>query len=453
VSDALHPDHAYASIVLELDGDQAPTKVDRWAEGPAEFPFRARSEAGGDDRRSDASRRSTYFHERINRVLYPLDDRALPRRRWTTTSVRIPGATIDHLEYFELPLSDRLHGRMLILHADLTGDDPAAALRRLVRTGPGREALRAALEPVTGPLTFAPVRGVHVVFARVPVPVAELDQRPAPERWSPYEQLLWNYASASTPETFEADSGRREVTEARLHLSTDWQALVLRDGMAFLAGPREAGGPYSDFVATTAPVNVRALYLDIALLFALQRWALRRLADELFDISSAQQNESPLHALHTFQRELLAFRNRVWWDVIAGNTRANRMLELLQHHSGLPRQLQTLVDESESVVAATETFTRIEAEERQRREDTMIGFVATVAAPTGVIAALMAVATTPSWAAFGLTLLLSVVAVTLLLWRFPELARGMRTLGRSRGSKPTTPRRPRRGQRRRGRSG
>ncbi|NED82487.1 hypothetical protein G3I76_20605, partial [Streptomyces sp. SID11233] len=52
--------------------------------------------------------------------------------------------------------------------------------------------------------------------------------------WETRDQWLWRLASATPPRDFPPDPEDRTLFAGRVRFSADWQALVLRDGAAFL---------------------------------------------------------------------------------------------------------------------------------------------------------------------------------------------------------------------------
>jgi hypothetical protein len=330
-----------AALVLPME---APVPIKHgWELGPWPIPFSGKA--------ADAPTRSTYFEQRAAGVLY---SQKKGRRRLHRQADRhlFGPFRLEALEWLETFDHSALAG-LLLLH--VCGVEEAATVlhpwSELVRWRldedpsiqpaegqgdpmPASRAIRIALEEELG----APVaiQRLH----RSPWRMAYLDQVPTDTPPFPGTELspveAWQFALASglSPGSFTPSPGQvAELQAARIELSSDWSAMVLRDGAAFL-GHADVN-PH--FVATVAGPYTRSIYTDALLLGVLQGMTLIDLTDRLASLDDPARHP---RAVERLDAEFSRFRNRLWWQHLSHGGPGNALILAHQAQHRLPELME-----------------------------------------------------------------------------------------------------------------
>ena len=302
----------HACIVARVDWDAPPAGED-WTPGPLPLPI---ADSGAV---TDRERRSTYFEARASRTLYGSAGSERPRRHHLVPPRPVPLeaplriVALEHLRATEFGV-----GSLMVVHVEATdAADPAttaAAWTSTVRwkRDPDRRArVERAVSHLSGIATsLAPVAEEPFHIAFVPDGTAPADAELSREGHPPPEQ--WRLVLATGAGGGEAPMTPEQARSfgERIELSADWDALVLRNGAAFVGRPGRPTG----FLTGPAPVHVRTVYLDTFLLGILQRLAAERIVGELSAL------DHPATAPRTVERlsdDLARFRNALWWQHLA----------------------------------------------------------------------------------------------------------------------------------------
>jgi|GEM_PF-4530478 len=157
-------------------------------------------------------------------------------------------------------------------------------------------------------------------------------------------RVLFRLASGTSEERFPLSGPSQEGLG--LPLSSSWQSLSLRDGLAFLA----ISAPDMDMFISTgrAAALVSSVYLDTVLLALLQRDASEALASELY--AGTTQDKRRL-GVREVSNVLEAVRSALWFGRISRYAIPNQLLEQLNDQQGTSTLLSRLIVEVESRAA------------------------------------------------------------------------------------------------------
>ncbi|WP_329457118.1 hypothetical protein [Streptomyces sp. NBC_01497] len=260
-----------------------------------------------------------------------------------------------HLHGMELlrTATARYHNHALaVLHFTVTR--PLLPVLRAIGRRPGAEA-----EPLAGPLapdrllgdtadvqtgngTFALARPYTIAFLTPEAehtPALRTDPRSHVELSA--DAWLWQLASRSTPADFPlapeiaADEFRHIV-----RISSDWSALVLRHGAAFLGHRPDTGeGDFYEF----GELHARSVYLDALLLGSLQRDHIDELTDELSEVFDDTRLARRVAAL---ERNIARFRSTYWRQHLTAHGPANELLIAFQAQHRLPVRFAEILAEA-----------------------------------------------------------------------------------------------------------
>lgn len=275
--------------------------------------------------------RETYFESRIAARIY--DEH---RRSWRAAPAWPEADDIATPRVIEMLLTGAEDApgsaALIVIHVELRGPDPVAAMHALVGLGPaglpdGPGRLRPYIERIVPGCTFATSRARAFGIA---LETTDADRAPVipgrvGEGWSPEEEELFRLASstpAGGPVGFPLHpAARDEVLESFVPLSQDWEALVLRDGAGFrgLRAPTEDPRDFFRF----AEAYVRTIYLDVFLVGEVQRDWLARLADDVAAVGDPTRAPKQLAAL---EHELTTFRNTFGWQHVTRHGHASDLL-------------------------------------------------------------------------------------------------------------------------------
>lgn len=189
---------------------------------------------------------------------------------------------------------------------------------------------------------------------------------PADSALTPQDEWLWRLASGTVSPDAEFASvlpeHRRIDISATMFAaqvtpdvnlltwSSDWQALVLRDGVGFIGLDADQHGSIdawvehdlvchrdADFI-DFGELYMRTVYADTFIIGEFQRWG-------LVDIGLAVVNEpgltmsSTLRSARQLDSDLANFRRRDWWESISAGGPANGLLRAFQGQHDLPQVL------------------------------------------------------------------------------------------------------------------
>jgi hypothetical protein len=384
---------------------------------------------------TDADARSQYFDRRAAAVLY--GERGDTARLHRRAARQLQGGfELTALEWLGVGDLCRPAGVVLAHVAasydDL--DDLAAAWSDLVRwRDPVREKpeLLRAVEAEIGASVghVAAVSTFHVAFASgIPDGAANPFDGADLARYDPW---LFALAAAIRPGTFApAPDDAAELRDARIGLSSDWSAMVLRAGAAFVGHPDVDEA----FVSAYAASYVATIYADAFLLGMVQLHALHDLADDLSDLEDPARHP---RAVGRLDNELSRARNSLWWQHLTQHGPGNRLLLGYQTQHRLPELMQQLTHDLEDYARQASTRSGVVLN--------VIVAVFTLVSAIGVLIDLFRLyhpvpavpsAATVRWAAAGVALAL------ILVLAYP--LGGLSRLGRRRG-RPRGKRRRRRG--------
>jgi hypothetical protein len=266
------------------------------------------------------------------------------------------------------------------------------------------------------------------------------------------EQWLWSLASGTLPKQSPAADlvpGHRRVdisadlfrSEARaddnlLTWSSDWEALVLRDGTGFVGyGPDTTGHieewTRHEFLAERdatlldfAELYMRTVYADVFMIGEFQRWGLADLSAAAVDQPTISAG-SNLKTVRRLDSDLANFRRWDWWDSVASSGPADAMLKAYQQQHQLPRILERCTSDVHDA-------SRIAAEEADQRLSGALAVISTIGLPVAACLAgadLLASPDQDGWdriLTLGLGLLASGVLSAILLLAFPGLRSALR---------------------------
>ncbi|KPI01932.1 hypothetical protein OK074_5439 [Actinobacteria bacterium OK074] len=350
-----------------------------WAGGPlpgewVEGPWPARLPDGS---AADRDRRLTYFEPRVSASLFGARGRPA---RWHLH--RPPDADADTdadqpavraVELLRVPaaagLDDRRRG-LAVLHVRL-GGDPLGELPTLARL-PADRARLAGILPDAVRVADSTRRAwtlTHVTFARGRPPAV----MPAEyATWTTTDQWLWLLASATPLDRFAPDPEDAGLFAGRVRFSADWQALVLRDGAAFVGTSPDPGGE-APFHASAAR-HVHTVYLDVFLLGRLQYLGANALANAASELGARDWDANRLRRL---EGRLIEQRRALWSSHITSRGKADELLTRFQEQL----RLDQLASHTATGLADTARFVE---EARSRRTSVALSLLSAVGLPFGL---------------------------------------------------------------------
>jgi hypothetical protein len=437
---------AYACLVFSADWNAAdnPGAFD-WVPGPLPIPLPAASSASarrGAATVTDRESRATYFAPRIHDLLYGAPHSTVegaPQRWHLPVDAETPDINGSRVQAWEL-LSAGPGGYLAVAHVQL-GSVAVASLSALtVRRGPGREWLASSIK---GPVELADQRPrvlSHLLWEgdELPEPYESAEVLNSLARWNAVERWQWFLAVGIGPDELLPDTEDPDLLDGKVCLSHDWRALVLRDGIAYVAlTPRpsaEAGiGSFHD----VARVYARSIYLDVLLLGLLQLDAVHSYAEALAAVHIDDEPVRLARTIEELEAGLLRLRTGLWWrDVTRRGGPATAMLNAFQHQHRLPdlytQIVQDLTDMSRYVGARrasleaadrqakednreVEERTRQQAEDRQRQSERAIALITFVLLPVSLIFGITSALASPSPALFWWSTGVSVFILALML--------------------------------------
>jgi hypothetical protein len=422
--------NAYACLVFPAswNADDEPDECG-WRPGPLPIPIPATSAQGtraGAARVADREARATYFAPRVHDQLYGTTDPAAkdaPKRWHRTLETGAQDEGGSRVQAWELLTHEAGLG-IAVAHVQL-GADAAPALAALTVTrGPGRQWLESALDDQ---LKLAPERPrviSHLLWAgeEMPEPYDSVAVINSLKKWNTVERWEWFLASGLGPEDVLPDTQDPNLRAGQVWLSRDWQALVLRDGMAYVALTPYGPGPAGERTFhDPARVYVRSIYLDVLLLGILQLNAVREYADAVSRVRIDDEPVELAKGVEDLEAGLFRLRTGLWWrDVTRSGGPARDLLNAFQRQHHLPDLYTQIVADltdmsryvqarraslDEAARAAREAARDAEEQARQRFEDRQhqteraVALISFVLLPVSLI-----FAATSEWAAPSPTL-------------------------------------------------
>lgn len=357
-----------ATVLLPLR--HRPATVIAWPAGPLPLKLPNRSES------TDASLRATYIDERAAGVLYGMH-RHGERRHFFCESMKCGPATLRALEWLRLPAQSNTAG-VLIAHlsADVKGLTTFAAqwsdLLRFKLANQNAQTLMQALEKsMRCPITLAEP---HQDPLRIAFLESLPDRTPAALSGGQLDLIAgWQMmlAAALKPGTYAPDAKQEEqFLGAKVPCSTDWSAMVLRDGAAFIGHQSTA----TSFVARFGALYVRTIYTDALLIACAQRLGLLDLSDRLAKLGDPARHPRGVERLDA---EFSRFRNQWWWQHLTQHGIGNDLLLNYQH-------AHRVVDLMEQVKSELDDYSR----QTNLRAARILNVAVAVFALAGVIAVL-----------------------------------------------------------------
>ncbi|WP_159012034.1 hypothetical protein [Streptomyces sp. NRRL F-5123] len=370
-----------------------------------------------------------YFEHRVAEALYGAAERPV---RWSRqVSGRIGGTHVFAVEIVRMPSEFGDGGGLAVLHIRF-GTDPLAELVGLTdlsaseHGSSNREAIEALL-----PVGTHVAKGfrrcwtlVHLTRSEGPWP----EVMPAAYvAWGARDQWLWLLASATSVARFPPDpEGHAESFRGRVRFSADWQALVLRDGAAFLGTTADPGDRGS--FHRLARSHVHSIYLDAFLLGRLQAKALGDLAERVASIRAHRLDPSAIAAL---ERRLIDLRGVLGTDHVTVRGKGNELLAAYREQHRLTESRARVVDDLAVCTRFVEASTA-------RAVNAALGIVTVLGVPFSLVYGGTAVAVGSSTGAFlwatGISVLLAGAALALI----PPLRGMLRALRGSPRARPRT---------------
>jgi hypothetical protein len=316
-------------------GDPA---VSGWQEGPLPIPI-----PGTGGRLTDAATRSTYYDRRAAQALYGSGVTARREHRFVDVPIST-GGILSACAVERLRVQSLGDGWTYLLHVVGHDSDPRRVLdewERLARWKRSEER-RFAVEEVLRASTRQPRLEIvgpeadpyHIAFfSEAPDPIGRSVELKDADDW------LLAAAIASAPAVPDlSDSERSRLLSSRIEISADWSALVLRDGAAFIAHPRDS----SEFIRRFGSVYFRSIYIDAFVLGRLQQFGLRQLTDDLVDLQDPSRHPREIERLAA---RMNRFRNELWWQHLTEHGVANELLVALHRQHRIPELLEQVRSE------------------------------------------------------------------------------------------------------------
>lgn len=218
--------------------------------------------------------------------------------------------------------------------------------------------------------------------------------------------LATAYAMVSaTPVGRIADVERRSSLHAWTLQRTDWSALVLRDGAAFISHQQSAE-PFEE----TLRVLVHSIHLDALMLATLQR--------TLIDRSSESAVAAPLtrpNALVELERRHFDFKRKFWRTSLTRKRSApvDQVLRAFQHELLTEQDLKDVEDLVEDGARLANSLHAKAQAEAQNSLNRMVQTATVVFGAFGLSFTAAPVIADPSWSLFAIALVCGFVGATL----------------------------------------
>lgn len=273
--------------------------------------------------RSTAEARREYFSAKAAKILYGHDDRP---NRWHDPLHRVIGdVEITGVEALRTTTQPDACG-LVAVHLRPRRDMPISLLRSLAGR---RDAPPTTFDPqklVDGQATIKPGGQAFTVSFVTPAKqgLPRLYRQPRYWRWPLSEQWLWALASRSDVTDYPPDPKNLEPAASDvIRLSSDWHAVVLRDGVG-VVGMRPDRGRDDSFFGY-AELYLRSIYLDAILLGVLQKQGLTQLEERM----ASALDSSVSATMAQLEQGVSSFRHRLWAQHLTPHGIPNRLLSEL----------------------------------------------------------------------------------------------------------------------------
>lgn len=198
-------------------------------------------------------------------------------------------------------------------------------------------------------------------------------------RWPPTHQWLWALASRTNVDDYPPDPKNLEPADSDvIRLSSDWHAVVLRDGMG-VVGVRADQGRGDPFFGY-AELYLRTIYLDAILLGLLQKQGLTQLEERL----TAAFDTSMSAAMARLEQDVSSFRHRLWAQHLTPHGTPNRLLVAYQGQHSLRERFDQILTEISD-------YNRLARDDDNRHVNSAAVVVTLVTVPAGIALALLQV--------------------------------------------------------------
>lgn len=294
---------------------------------------------------------------------------------------------------------------LVAIHLRLRQGTPIALLRALAGR---RDALPAGFDPqelVDGQAKIEPgVRPFTISFVTsAGQGLPRLYRKPRYWRWAPACQWLWALASRTNLADYPPDPKNLEPADNEIiRLSSDWHAVVLRDGMG-VVGVRPDRGQDDPFFCY-AELYLRSIYLDAVLLGMLQKQWLIHLEERM----AAALDSSLSATMAGLEREVSSFRHRLWAQHLTPHGTPNRLLTAYQRQHALPERFEQILTEISD-------FNRLTRDDENRHVNSAVVVFTLVTVPAGIALALLQVLETDEPWLFATVAGVCLVLIALLL--------------------------------------
>lgn len=325
---------------------------------------------------ADRTTRLRYFEPRVAAALYDGHDH---HGRWHHPGGgSIQGVDVIGTELL-VPVEQVAGPRwgLAVLHMEFD-DAPLAGLSAFTDISPESDrglALRSAVE------TFLPAGVTVRQSASRPFLVSHLTFQAVPltrtmpatyDAWQPSAQWLWLAASATPVDRFPPDPLDESLFAGRVRFSADWQALVLRDGAAFVGLTPDPGD--GGTFHPVARALVHSVYLDVFLLGLMQCRAMNDLANRV----AVEAQERLDHAVLAGLEERLAkLRGTLGSGRVTSGGHANELLQAF-------RRQHQLAELTKQVVQDLTDAARLVEAENGRRVSAALGLITVIGLPFGL---------------------------------------------------------------------
>lgn len=255
VGRAMSDANPYLAVLVSIEC--AESQFQGWSTGPLPIRGVIPSDSGFTEIVATEDRRSSAFHRRVHRVLYPHPPDGFRMYRWMTHDESFEITDRLEVEAIELLLrpdelspdveTDTFRG-LVCLHIPLGEELSLRVIGQLygeLRQRDGRQRLGQRLAKWLSTLNLTDIdvdvtsAPYTVSFASLPITVEHvLPGVKGTELGNPLREWLWLLASLTPPQTL-VPHDLQENIGTELPLSSTWSAVVQRDGAAFVATSTE----------------------------------------------------------------------------------------------------------------------------------------------------------------------------------------------------------------------
>ena len=361
-----------AAFVIRVSGSTTPT----WSPGPIPLPIPDEIIDKGFAARTttDMAARAEYFNQTIHPALYGTGDR--PARWHLSTDNKVGDAHVWALEILRPPACVGVGGEALAIVHTTFMFEPTRSLADFAHIG-GRS-VDSRREEIEALLPCGWRISVGSSKFRL---VAFIDMDPSdPSDTQDRDLLLWQLATATTLSDYMPDE-RIISSCTQLSLSSDWSALVARNGVSFATF-----SPGSDF-AKMARILVHSVYLDVLLLAEMQIGAVSHLSAAV--VSRTLQSDN-VPSLVLLERQMFEVRRMLWRTETGDHEHANSLLRAIQ-------SVHRVRDQMESIQSDIALAARLAQSIVAERTNTTVTLVSLFGLPFGLAFSAAAIVPSNGW--------------------------------------------------------